>query len=217
MTAQILIVEDDVFIAEYIEKILISNGFKDIFISSDELEAVQSLKLINPDVILLDINLSGGDEGIKFSEEYRGDARIIFLTGQKDDMTLSRALTTQPFSYLTKPIKPTDLIAAIKLAIVNKQKQTLTIKDGLNTIEMNYQDIYYFKAARNYVEIHLQNKKYVDRTSLKMIEDDIPSGLKFKRAHRSYIVNMSKVTRINNGEIHVNGVKIPLGRIYFKK
>jgi DNA-binding LytR/AlgR family response regulator len=215
MCPKILVVEDEVIIADYIENILLENNFKSVVVAHDKETAELLIIQENPDVIILDINLSGKNEGIDIAQNYSGKASIIFLTGQKDHKLMSQAIATQPKSYLTKPIKKTDLLAALHLTISSKEQDVFTLKDGFDKINLKYSEIHFFKSAKNYVEIHLENRKYVDRTTLKDIENVIPSGFNFKRVHRSFLVNMSKARTIGRNDISLGDVKIPIGRRYF--
>ena len=215
MHQKILIVEDEVIIADYIENILLENNFMNVLMAHDKKEAELLIGQQNPDIIILDINLSGENEGIDIGRNYKGHASIIFLTGQQDHQLMSHAIATHPASYLTKPIKTTDLLAALHLTISLKVKGVYVLKDGYDKINIKYSDILFFKSAKNYVEIHLKNKKYVDRTALKEIEVTIPAHLDFKRVHRSFFVNMNKVTKIGRSNIFVEDIKIPIGRSYF--
>jgi DNA-binding LytR/AlgR family response regulator len=217
MYPKILIVEDEVLIADYIENILSENNFKNVKTAHDREDAELCITRQNPDIMILDINLSGKNEGIPIAENHAGKASIIFLTGQQDHQLMSQAIATGPHSYLTKPIKKNDLIAALHLAVSARRNGVYVLKDGFSTMQLKYSEILYFKADKNYVEVHLPEKKYVDRTSLKTIEEAIPFGFNYRRVHRSFVVNMDKVTKINTKNVYIEELEIPLGRVHFNK
>ena len=79
MTAKILIVEDEVLIAEYIRDMLLEEGLKIIDLAHNSEDAREKMKSYNPDIILMDINLNGINSGIELAKEKSSDASIIFL------------------------------------------------------------------------------------------------------------------------------------------
>lgn len=128
---KILIVEDEVLIADYIKDILESNGSENISMAHSVTEARDKMRDWQPDIILMDINLEGNLEGISLSQEKNEDAQIIFITGQTDSKTVEDALKISPQSYLTKPIREVDLLTAIKITINKKTKAIYVCKKWL--------------------------------------------------------------------------------------
>ncbi|MDX1277442.1 LytTR family DNA-binding domain-containing protein [Oceanihabitans sediminis] len=213
--AKILIVEDDVIIAEYISEILQEEHFKNIKIAHDKELALYEMEQFKPDIILMDINLKGKNSGIELSKVKNKNATVIFITGQQDYSLMSEALKTNPDAYLTKPLKRVDLLASINLAIFKKQSQTFQFKDGYDLVSLDYDDIKYIVADGNYVNIQTVSKKYTIRKSLNTVAEKLPSVI-FKRSHRSYIVNINKVQRVSYNFLIINNVEIPLSRSFSK-
>ncbi|HLV38007.1 response regulator transcription factor [Xanthomarina sp.] len=212
---KILIVEDEVIIAEYISELLQEEYFKNLKIANDKETALQEMHGFKPDIILMDINLNGKNTGIELSKAKNDNASVIFITGQYDFALMDEALKTNPDAYLTKPIKKVDLLASISLAIHKKQVQTFQFKDGYDIINLNYNEIKYISADGNYSNIHTKSKKYTIRQALNTISEQLPSDL-FKQTHRSYLVNTNKVERVTSISVVINGVEIPLSRTFSK-
>ena len=212
---KILIIEDDVIIAEYISEILQDEQFKVIRIANDANTAISEMKSFLPDIILMDINLSGKNEGITLSKNKNDNAAVIFITGQQDFALMSEAIKTKPYAYLTKPIKKVDLMASIGIVIQKNEDQSFQFKDGYDTVNLKYTDIRYFVADGNYSNIYTISKKYSIRQSLSTIADQLPLHT-FVRAHRSFLVNKNKVERITTNTLEINNVEIPLSRTYAK-
>lgn len=213
---KILIIEDDVIIAEYISEILQEEQFKNIEIANEANTAISEMKTFVPEIILMDINLNGKNEGITLSKNKNDNAAVIFITGQQDFALMSEAIKTKPYSYLTKPIKKVDLMASIGIIIQKNEDQSFQFKDGYDTVNLKYSDIRYFVADGNYSSIYTISKKYSIRQSLSTIADQLPSHT-FARAHRSYLVNRNKVERITTNALEINNVEIPLSRTYAKQ
>ncbi|EPR72617.1 Two-component hybrid sensor and regulator [Winogradskyella psychrotolerans RS-3] len=213
---KILIIEDDVIIAEYISEILQEEQFKNIEIANDATTAISKMKTFVPEIILMDINLSGKNEGITLSENKNDNAAVIFITGQQDFALMSEAIKTRPYGYLTKPIKKVDLMASIGIVIQKNENQNFQFKDGYDTVNVKYSDIRYFVADGNYSSIYTISKKYSIRQSLSTIAEQLPLHT-FARAHRSFLVNKNKVERITTNTLEINNVEIPLSRTYAKQ
>ncbi|GGG60375.1 LytR/AlgR family response regulator transcription factor [Bizionia arctica] len=212
---KILIVEDEVIIAEYIAELLQDEHFSNIKIAKNKEIALTEMTSFLPDIILMDINLKGVNSGIELSKVKNKNATVIFITGQHDFALMSEALKTNPDAYLTKPIKKVDVLAAIRLAMQKKQSKNFQFKDGYDLVTLEFFDIRFVVADGNYVNIHTTSKKYTIRQSLLAIAESLPSDI-FKQSHRSYIVNKIKVERITPNSVIINGTEIPLSRSYAK-
>ena len=150
---KILIVEDEIIIADYIEELLLEENFKHITIANNKETALIKMTSFLPDIILMDINLKGENEGISLAKCKNNNATVVFITGQHDLVLMNEALKSNPAAYLTKPIKRLDLLATINLAIYKKQSQIFQFKDGYDIVNLNFSDIRYFVADGNYVNI----------------------------------------------------------------
>lgn len=158
-STKILIVEDEVLIAEYIFELLIDESFHLVKIAHSKEDAILLMNEFEPDVILMDINLHGIYTGIELANQKNQNAAVIFLTGQYDFDLLSKALETNPEYYLTKPIKKNDLFAAIQLAVLKNELKTITINDGINVVKVKLDTILFVKSDSNYIDIITKNKK----------------------------------------------------------
>ncbi|WP_048331046.1 LytR/AlgR family response regulator transcription factor [Bizionia psychrotolerans] len=216
LRTKILIVEDEILIADYIAEILAEEHFKNIKIANDKKTAISEMTCFLPDIILMDINLNSENAGIELSQSKNENATVVFITGQQDYSLMSEAIRTKPNSYLTKPIKKVDILAAIGLIIQNKQTQNLQFKDGYDTVNIEYDDIKYIMADGNYVNIYTKTKKYSSRQSLNTIIEQLPADI-FAQSHRSYMVNKTKIHRITATSVFINGIEIPMSRTFAKR
>lgn len=215
-TTKILIIEDEVLIAEYILELLNEEKFTNVKIAHEKEEAIKMMDSFLPNIILMDININGVNSGIQLAKIKNEKAKVIFLTGQYDYALMNDALSTNPDSYLTKPIKKNDLIAAINLIILKQKVNFILIKDGYDSVKVNFDDILYIKSDSNYIDIQTTTKRYVNRQSLNIIAESLPSDI-FKQTHRSYIVNYKKITRITTSAVFINDIEIPLSRTMSKQ
>ena len=120
---KILIVEDEILIADFIYNMLLKEGFTKVETVNDVQSALIKFKTFQPEIILMDINVEGQNTGIKLATQKNVQAKVIYITAQNDDETIQKAIATNPETYLTKPIKKFDLLAAIQLTTYRKAKK----------------------------------------------------------------------------------------------
>lgn len=207
---KILIIEDEVLIADYIKETLEINGFKNIYMAHSVLESREKMHTLQPDIILMDINLEGHFEGIQLGREKSSETAIIYITGQSDSKMIEEALDSSPDSYLTKPIREVELIAALKIIINKKQKEYLFVKDGYDDIKLKLQDIIYVEVDKNYLDIYLTDRKVTVRKTLQEFCRQLP--VSFKQIHRSIIVNTGLIEKITSDEVWIKDLRLPVSR-----
>lgn len=117
---RVLIVEDDAMIAWDMSLSLEAAGFEVCGIVSNGAAALQQATEAGPDVVLMDVNLKEGMDGIETARELRArkaGTPIIFVTGFGDPETSARIRAVNPNGYLLKPVMPEELEAAIIRAL----------------------------------------------------------------------------------------------------
>jgi PAS domain S-box-containing protein len=122
---RIMIVEDEMVVALDLASRLGRLGY-DICdnVPSGE-EAIRQVDTLRPDLVLMDISLSGDLDGIEAAQQMRTryDLPIIYLTANTDETTLRRAQLTHPANYLLKPFKERELQICIEMALANYDLQ----------------------------------------------------------------------------------------------
>ena len=119
-SASILVVEDEVIVAENLRVTLSGMGYHVPETACSSSEAMDSVVRNLPDLILMDISLEGSEfDGIETARRIRKDHDIpvVFVTAYADDETLERVKTTEPFAYILKPFNERELYSAIELAL----------------------------------------------------------------------------------------------------
>ncbi|MEN9998856.1 MAG: hypothetical protein RI922_1846 [Bacteroidota bacterium] len=212
-STKILIVEDEVIIADYIGELLQKEGYTCLEIAYDIEEAKELYAMFNPDIVLLDINIHGENEGIKLSTALELKSKVIFLTAQNDRTTINAAIKTKPHAYLTKPIKKNDLMAAIALAITNLQDSFVVFKNGYTDVKINFDELLYIKSDGNYIDVFTTNGKYTLRRSLESFHAELDKEL-FQQIHRSIIVNTSKVSEKKSNALFIKEIELPMSRSF---
>ena len=212
---RVLVVEDSALIAEDIAYKLGKHHFEVVRIFDKGEDALEYLKKNETDLVLLDIRLAGALDGIStgyiIQENY--SFPIIYLSDLADAETLHRAKQTRPSNYLTKPFNEADLVRAIDLAFSNfssqrppstteKKPDHIFIKTENTFTRVSLADILFLHADRSYCNIVTDAKTYMQSVSMNHVVDQINSD-DFVRIHRSYVVNVHKVTAIEGNIVKV--------------
>lgn len=113
---KILVVEDETIIAEDIRMTLMDYGYEVTGVATSGEEAIQKAAETEPDLIIMDIMLSGDITGIEAADEiyHRSGIPVIYLTAYSDEKTLQNAKFTEPIGYLLKPFEEKELHATIQ-------------------------------------------------------------------------------------------------------
>ncbi|MEG4089753.1 ATP-binding protein [Microcoleus sp. Pol12B4] len=133
---QILVVEDEVIVAQDIAGRLKKLGYAVTATVSSGEEAIQKAIESPPDLVLIDIVLKGDMDGVTAAEKIRTNRNVptVFLTAYADDQTLQRAKLTDPFGYIIKPFQQNDLRVAIEIAMHRHEIET-KMRESLKAAE----------------------------------------------------------------------------------
>ncbi len=116
---KLFIVEDERIIALDLQSRLQKFGYPKPVITTNGIDALKEIEKNKPDIILMDIMLSSGFDGIETAtiihEKY--NIPIIFLTAYSDDNTLERAKKAEPVAFILKPFKERELFTTIEMAL----------------------------------------------------------------------------------------------------
>ncbi|MBS1530575.1 MAG: response regulator [Bacteroidetes bacterium] len=226
------VVEDELVIARTILNTLDELGYSHCGPAINYTEALEMLARDKPDLLLLDIQLSGKKDGIDVAEKLNELYRIpfIFLTANTDGETIERAKKVRPHAYIVKPFTNEELFAAIEIAFSNfadrrdsarpdrldvpPPKDHMFVRDGYVFRKIFFDDLLYLESDANYVTLHLKSQKTVMvRSTLNDFVEQLDTQ-KFMRIHRSYSVNISLIDDVFPAEVSVHGIKIPVGKTY---
>lgn len=221
---KIIVVEDEALIADNIAEILEECGYEIAAVCGKVETALDEIAKHNPDLVLLDINLKGNLDGIDLAHEINKKFHIpfIFLTSNSDVKTIDKAKLTSPSGFIIKPFSKADLQSNIEIAIYKvQQKQTevepnndkqstfFFVKEKQSFIKVEYSHILYAEACDNYTIIYTKNGKHIISQTLKVIEDKLVD-FGFFRVHRTYLVNLNSIDRIDVKSLIINKIEVPI-------
>jgi DNA-binding LytR/AlgR family response regulator len=233
---KVFVVEDESIVSKDIQNSLLKLNYDVVGSASSAENALDLLKEISPDIVLMDIMLKGYMNGIQAAEIVKLDYSlpVIFLTAYADEDTLSKAKISEPYGYILKPFKEIDLQTSIEIAIYKHKKEQAIIKErdflysvvdskeknqdfifvksNSKLLKINTKDIYFIEALKDYVVINTLDIRYTIHSTMKEIE--LKMGREdFIRVHRSFIVRIDKISSIEYPNLTLENDKktIPIG------
>jgi PAS domain S-box-containing protein len=121
---RILIVEDERVVAEQLQQMLAANGYEIVGTVESGEEAIRYGRGSRPDLVVMDIVLSGNLDGISAAQQLQPlGIPVVYLTAYSDRHLLERAQHTEPLAYVMKPAKSGELAAVIKLALFKRDQE----------------------------------------------------------------------------------------------
>lgn len=200
----------------------------------DGFEGVKAIQQYQPDLIFLDIQMPKIN-GFEMLELLEPAPAVIFTTAF-DEFAI-KAFESHAVDYLLKPFnqerfdkavtkwmekkasKPENVPAELLETASHSpsQSQRIVVKNGSKIKIIPVHDIFYLEAADDYVKIHTQEGYFLKNKTMSHFEQTLDEQ-QFVRSHRSYIINIQQITRIdpyekdNHVAILRSGVKVPVSR-----
>jgi PAS domain S-box-containing protein len=125
MKLSILIVEDEKIVGLDLASILRTLGYIVMNIVGNGIEAIEITKSQKPDIILMDIGLSGSIDGIETAQKIHefADIPIVFLTGNSDSITIEEAKAGNPYGYILKPFDEREIRPVLEIALYRHSRE----------------------------------------------------------------------------------------------
>ena len=210
---KVYIVEDEPLIVATITSALKKHGFHVLGDSDEYDEALPAIDKTQPDLVLLDIQLEGAKDGIDLAKEMdKRGIPYLYLTSQTDPETIKRVKETQQMGYIVKPFTENGLRSNIELAWHNfslTNKDFILLKSEGRTHKINQESILYLKAFDNYCYVVTASDKYLVPHTLKKTSEKLNHD-NFIQTHRSYWVNIKKISSTTTSTVYLGEEEIPL-------
>lgn len=210
-------------IASYIQKtpfLLLISSFE------SPIEAFSFLQENTIDLIFIDINMPDLN-GLEFVKSLNNPPKIIFTTAYSEYAL--EGFKVDALDYLLKPIDYGSFLKASNKAKewfnlkqqaseeIKSNENYLFIKSEYKIVRIKLEDVTYIEGMREYIRIHLVNEKPImTLLSMKSMEAQLLTK-NFMRVHRSFIVNLNKITTIERNRIVFDKVYIPVSEQYKEK
>lgn len=220
-----ILIDDEVMALEILKKLC--SKVKELEVVATFSNAIDAIKYLNSnqvDLIFLDIHMPDFS-GFDFVKTLKNPTNVIVTSSEKD-FALEAFEHNFIIDFLVKPLSKSRFIKAIQKA--NIQKVTPKLKNDFseeNTlldvlyanvnrrlIKIDIPSINLVEANGDYINVKTSKKNYVIHSTLKKIEDKLPSNL-FVKVHRSYLINIKKIIDIQDNSVLIEKEIIPVSRI----
>lgn len=188
---------------------------KEVF--TDAFKALDYLQKEQVDLIFLDIKMPD-ISGIDFFNSLTKKPLVIFTTAYSEHAVTSFEMDA--VDYLLKPFSLSRFIKGCNKAFELFNFRTggdnadhLFVKTGYEQVKVFYDSILYLEAAGNYVTFVLSDKNILSRSTFSEVTALLPPD-KFIRVHRSFIVSLSKIDKVERQQLTINKTAIPIGEAY---
>ncbi|MEP0367225.1 MAG: LytTR family DNA-binding domain-containing protein [Cyclobacteriaceae bacterium] len=179
----------------------------------DSVKGASAIVELSPDIVFLDVQMPDMS-GIDILKNLEKQPQIIMITSQSDF-----ALDAFDFNvtdYLVKPISDFGrFLKAVNRAVDNLKRSTgaeddhFYVKSDSILVKLDLNSIQYLEAYGDYVKVHTPEKVHVVYTKLKDAEAKLPAN-EFIRVHRSFIVRLSAIKNIDQGNLQIADKIIPI-------
>lgn len=201
-----------------VDMINMNQNFQLLGTFENPMDAISFLSVNKVDLIFLDVEMEGLS-GFELLDSLNFQPKVILTTSKKD--YAFQAFEYNVSAFLLKPFSIPKFTKAIGkvLDIENEMNpdspcgSSIFVKTDKVYENILFNDILYIEALGDFVKIHTISGRIVTRTTMKEIENGINKKL-FMRIHRSFIVNLSKVSGIEDNAAIINNAVLPIGKIY---
>jgi two-component system LytT family response regulator len=184
---------------------------------TDAFQALEYLQKESVDLLFLDIKMPD-ISGIDFFNSLSKKPLVIFTTAYTEHAVTSFELDA--VDYLLKPFSLSRFIKGCNKAFElytfrndSQKADHLYVKTGYEQVKVMYEDILYLEAAGNYVNFVLKEKTILSRSTFNEAINQLPAD-QFIRIHRSYLVSVNKVDKMEKHQLTINKDRIPVGEAY---
>ena len=188
---------------------------------SNAMEAYNLMQSQPIDVLFLDIEMPDMT-GLELTRHLGDKKPIIIFTTSKKEYAVD-AFELNVADYIVKPVTASRFLQAVekareiynsnKLEVSIEEKEFVFIRDNGILKRLLIEDIHFLEAMGDYVKVFTHQRFHAIHTTLKTVEEKLPPN-KFLRVHRSYIVALNKIEKIEEGVIVINSKPVPVADAY---
>ena len=206
MSLSCIIVDDEPLAVKLLESFVTKTPDLELLASfTDSVEAINAVREQRPDLLFLDIQMPDLN-GMELARMLPEGTRIIFTTAFKEYAFESYEVSA--LDFLLKPIRYNKFLAAVEKARKSSENHqpsnvnsTLFLKVDSEYRQINIADIIYVAGMKDYVMFYLNGEKrpLVTHLTMKSVEEMLPQQ-QFMRVHRSYIVALDKIRKVDRND-----------------
>lgn len=222
MKTRCLIVDDEPLGIELIEKHVSNIETLHLVAScNNAMKAYEILSNQPIDLVFLDIQMPL-ITGLDFLRSLKNPPKVIITTAFRDYALEGYELDV--VDYMLKPITFNRFLKAVEkyyqhttknrdLSEASKEHGLIYLKSNKKNYKLHTSDILYIESFKDYLHIHSKDGNLVIKQSMSDIET-LLAGKSFLRIHRSYLINVEKITAFTSTHVAINKIELPIGSSY---
>lgn len=188
---------------------------------ANSVEALQAIEQFSPQLVFLDINMPG-ISGIDLAAQIGDNTGIVFTTAYAEYAVISYDYNA--IDYLLKPISLKRFKTAaekgsaflqnreLKTKENNKPSHCFFIKTGHEMIKIDFKEVIYIEASKEYAILHTAHAKHFYYRRMKELSALLPAN--FIRIHHSYIINLNFITKVEAHQVYIGNSHFPVSVTY---
>lgn len=178
--------------------------------------AIKKLTNSDVDILFLDVEIPNMN-GLEFLEKCNLKENTYVILTTANPKYAIEAFDSGVTDFLLKPISYTRFSKAIskvknQIKMNNSKKDFMFIKSRGSYVKLLYKDILWIQSSSEYVIIYTSSKKYMVYSSMAAILEKLPST--FIRVHRSNIVSVDKIDKLDGNILEVSGQSVKISKMY---
>lgn len=226
MLTKCVIIDDEPLAIELIEDHIAQLDYLKVTATfRNAVNALDFIKKNEVDLLFLDIQMPVLS-GINFLKSANIDSKVILTTAYREYALESYELNV--IDYLLKPITFDRFFKAVNKylslhapqqsqktrdAHIKPDKDFIYVKADKKNVKVLFSEILYIESIKDYSKVHTSGHTLIVKEKISSFESLLPEHL-FLRVHRSYLVNLEKVTAYTNYDVEVKSIEIPIGGLY---
>lgn len=231
---KIVIVEDELLAAQSLKITLENLGYEVVAIFNSGDEAVRDFRAGMADVFFMDIHLANSMNGLEAASAIGkiSNVPIIFLTQNHDEQLQKEAINkANTVHYINKPFSQIDISVAVDFALKSLKSNgflaqgpkanayllndSIFLKNPNGFNKIMIADIKYITAEGSYSMFYFRNlKEQILCENLSYFEEKLSFAKDLLRVHRSFIVNVNHIGKVQENRLWIDETEIPIGKTY---
>lgn len=209
-----LIIDDEPMAQKILQRFVAEVPFLELKgVCKNAMEAMDILQTLPVDLLFLDINMPQLS-GLDFYRTLPNPPDVIFTTAHPEFAV--EGFEVNAVDYLLKPIAFERFLTAvnkIKERQTETKQEALWVKSDKSLHKIPFASIAYIEALGDYVKIYYDETVLLTNETLKCVLERLPETA-FLQIHKSYVVNLDKITSISGNQAYSNATALPIGRKY---
>lgn len=214
-----MIVDDEPLALDILRRYLASvPGLMLVGAYRDPMEAFSVLQQQKIDLLFLDIQMPGFT-GLELLRSLKQLPKVVLTTAFREFAV--EGFELEVMDYLVKPVSHERFLRTLDKFYRTVPKEEHKIYDepfvflkvNKEMLKLKFDDIYVIEGMKNYVKVKTAGKDLIVYHTLAYLDDKLPARV-FKRIHKSYIINITKIDKFTNGSVEIQGKTVPVGKMY---